>query len=97
MRVVCGWCHHPTPSGSCDYCRRDPALPWIQRGLEVPAADQDSGPGRPALDAREIRLLYDQAKAELLASGREATVEAIAEKLDRSPRTVRTWRQRFAL
>jgi uncharacterized protein YjcR len=63
----------------------------------VPVADHDAGAGRPALDAREIRLAYDQAKADLVSSGHEATVEAIAEKLDRSPRTVRAWRQRFAL
>jgi len=63
----------------------------------VPAADHDQGAGRPALDAREIRLAYDEAKAQLAASGHETTVEAIAELLDRSPRTVRAWRQRFAL
>jgi hypothetical protein len=78
MRVVCGWCRHPTPPERCDYCGHPPALPWLQRGMAVPAADNDAG-------------------AELAASGHEPTVEAIAEKLDRSPRTVRAWRQRFAL
>jgi hypothetical protein len=97
MRVVCGWCHHPTPPECCDYCGRKPAVPWFQRGQAVPVADHDAGAGRPALDAREIRLAYDEAKAQLAASGRETTVEAIAELLDRSPRTVRAWRQRFAL
>jgi hypothetical protein len=97
MRVVCGWCHHPTPPGSCDYCGRHPALPWVQRGMAVPAADHDAGGGRPPLDGRETRLLYDEAVKDLLASGHAPTVEAIAEKLDRSPRTVRSWKTRFGL
>jgi hypothetical protein len=95
MRVVCGWCHHPTPPGSCDYCGRAAAVPWIQRGQAVPAADHDAGQGRPSLDAVEVRRLLDGATSELLAEGRTATVESIAEKLDRSPRTVREWRRRF--
>ena len=97
MRVICGWCHHPTPSGACDYCGRPAAQPWLQRGMAVPAADHDSGSGRPALDGREVRLAYDAAREDLLRGGHEATIEAIAEKLDRSPRTVRAWKQRFAL
>jgi uncharacterized protein YjcR len=32
-----------------------------------------------------------------MAAGREPTIEAIAERLDRSPRTVRAWKQRFDL
>jgi hypothetical protein len=94
MRVVCGWCHHPTPPERCDYCGHSPAVPWLQRGLAVPAADHEASAGRPALDAREIRLAYDSAREAL---GHDATVEAIAERLDRSPRTVRAWKQRFAL
>jgi hypothetical protein len=94
MRIVCGWCHHPTPAGVCDYCGRNPAMPWLQRGMAIPAADHDTGSGRPALDARAIRLAYDAARAAL---GPDATIEAIAERLDRSPRTVRAWKQRFAL
>jgi hypothetical protein len=97
VRVVCGWCHHPTPPERCDYCGRPPAVPWLQRGQAVPAADHDGGAGRPALDAKEIRLAYDAAVAALQGAGHEATIEALAEKLDRSPRTVRAWRQRFAL
>jgi hypothetical protein len=97
MRVVCGWCHRPTPPERCDYCGHPPALPWLQRGLAVPAADHDAGAGRPALDGHEIRLAYDAARESLTMAGHEATVEAIAEKLDRSPRTVRAWKQRFAL
>ena len=97
MRVVCGWCNHPTPPGACEYCGRQAALPWVQRGMAVPAADHDTGPGRPALDGRDVRHLYDSAVSALLATGREPTVEAIAEKLDRSPRTVRGWKTRFGL
>jgi len=97
MRVVCGWCHHPTPPGVCDYCGRAAAVPWIQRGMAVPAADHDGGQGRPSLDARDTRALYDSAVTAILASGHEASIDAIAEKLDRSPRTVRAWKARFGL
>ena len=97
MRVVCGWCHHPTPANLCEYCGHNPAVPWLQRGAPVPAADHDAGAGRPSLDGREIRAAYDEAVAQLTRSGYEPTVEAIAEKLDRSPRTVRSWKQRFGL
>jgi transposase len=60
----------------------------------VPAADHDAGQGRPSLDAREIRAAYDEAVAAL---GHDATIDSIAERLDRSPRTVRAWKQRFGL
>ena len=95
MRIVCGWCNHATPPGSCERCGRPAALPWLQRAMAVPAADHDAGEGRPSLDPREIRARYDAARAALVAAGREATIEAIAERLDRSPRTVRTWKARF--
>jgi transposase len=62
--------------------------------MAIPAADHDTGSGRPALDARGIRLAYDAARSAL---GPNATIEAIAEKLDRSPRTVRAWKARFDL
>lgn len=97
MRVICGWCRHPTPPGTCDYCGHRPEVPWVQRGVAVPAADSDGGPGRPSLDGREVRAAYDEAVTAIVASGHEATIEAIAEKLDRSPRTVRAWKQRFGL
>ena len=72
-------------------------MPWIQRGMAVPAADHDGGQGRPSLDARDTRALYDSAVTAILASGHEASIDAIAEKLDRSPRTVRAWKARFGL
>ena len=92
MRIVCGWCHHATPPGLCDYCGRGAAVPWVQRGLSAPSADQTQG-----LDAKGIRLLYDEARTALVAAGHVPTTEAIAEKLDRSPRTVRLWKARFGL
>ena len=65
--------------------------------MAVPAADHDPGEGRPSLEPREIRARYDAARHELVTAGREPTIEAIAERLDRSPRTVRDWRKRFDL
>ena len=62
--------------------------------MVVPVAERDGGPGRPALEGRDIRLAYDAARSAL---GPDATIEAIAEKLDRSPRTVRAWKVRFGL
>ena len=97
MRVICGWCSHATPPERCDYCGRNPVVPWLQRGTSAPAADHDPEQGRPALEPREIRARYDAARAELAASGRVATIDAIAERLDRSPRTVRDWKKRFDL
>lgn len=96
MRICCGWCGRPAPRERCVYCGRDPALPWLQRGKEPPAlADHESG--RPTLDERDIRRRYQEAHDALVAQGRTPTVEAIAERLDRSPRTVREWRAKFAL
>lgn len=95
-RVVCGWCMHPTDPAICGYCGRDPALPWSQRGRRVPTIAH-AEPGRPPLDENEIRRRYEEARHRLLDTGREVTIEALAELLDRSPRTVREWRQRFGL
>jgi uncharacterized protein YjcR len=44
-----------------------------------------------------MRARYDAARHELVNAGREPTVDAIAERLDRSPRTVRAWKSRFDL
>jgi hypothetical protein len=67
-------------------------LPWEQRGLEPPAADAKAG--RPTLDAKTIRRMWAEAKKAL---GPGATLDQIAEQLDRSPRTVREWRVRYSL
>jgi hypothetical protein len=95
-RIACGWCGHPTPAGRCLYCGRDPVLPWFQRGREAPVLPEHES-GRPTLDERDIRRRYQEACDALVAAGREPTVEAIAERLDRSPRTIREWRAKFAL
>lgn len=95
-RIPCGWCAKPTPLGECQWCGRDPMLPWTHRGIE-PRELVEHDAGRPALDERRIREQYDEARAVLQSAGREPTVEALAEQLDRSPRTIRDWRKRFAL
>lgn len=96
-RIICGWCNGATVNGgTCDQCGRDPCLPWTQRG-RPPRVLPDPPAGRPILDGPAIRDLYASARAAILASGHEPTVEAIAERLDRSPRTVRDWRRRFGL
>ena len=96
MRIACGWCGHPTLPGRCGYCGRDPELPYRQRGREAPVVS-DHVEGRPPLSERDIRERYDAARRDLRSRGVEATVEALAEALDRSPRTVREWKSRFGL
>jgi hypothetical protein len=96
MRVRCGWCGKVTPDGgACLTCRRDPHHAWHQRGTTAPVIPDDEG--RPPLSSDDVRSRYTAAKAALVARGRTPTVEAIAEELDRSPRTVRDWRKRFGL
>lgn len=94
--IRCGWCNHPTlAEARCAHCGHvDPERPWLQRGETPPAVVSE---GRPSLDAGEVRRRYAEAKAELQADGKAPTVEAIAERLDRSPRTVRQWRKDYGL
>lgn len=94
--IRCGWCGHPTAPDHCGHCQRDPAVPWVQRGV-IPPTVEEHDAGRPALDEDAIRSRYGAARAALIAEGRAPTLEGIAERLDRSPRTVRQWRQRFSL
>lgn len=97
-RIACGWCGEPTPdAGRCTGCGRDPRLPYLQRVVEPPVRGHDEDGGRPTLDPPVVRERYREAKAAIEARGQTATVEAIAEQLDRSPRTVRDWRRRFGL
>jgi len=94
--IRCGWCGEATEPVTCGACGHDdPAKPWLQRAQEPPQIAVDSG--RPSLDEPVIRHRYAEAKAQLVADGRVPTVEAIAERLDRSPRTVRLWRARYSL
>lgn len=93
--ILCGWCHAATNPPRCGNCgHEDPARPWVQRGEEPPQA---AAAGRAALDEREVRIRYREAKASIEKAGRPVTVEALAEVLDRSPRTVREWRTRWGL
>ena len=95
MRVACGWCGHATAPAECGYCGRDPRLPYLQRGIRVPL--MESHEGRPPLDEADVRARYVAAVETIERTGRQATVEAIAEQLDRSPRTIRDWRKRYGL
>lgn len=94
-RHLCGWCGHATAGSPCSSCGRDSVLPWTQRGLDPPVVRADTG--RPQLDEAVIRALYQAARSALVVAGRPVTVEALAEELDRAPRTVRDWRKRFGL
>lgn len=91
--ILCGWCGHTTPAGKCVYCHRDAETPWRQRAQDVPEVDE----GRPPLDETDIRRRYEAARTGLRGEGRVATVEAIAERMDVSPRTLRDYRRRFGL
>lgn len=90
--IVCGWCGKPTANADrCSTCgHADPARPWVQRGQDAPVvANHD--PGRPTLDAHDVARRLAAARASL--EGRPATVDALAEALDVSPRTVRRWQK----
>ena len=86
--IACGWCGKPTASlDRCTSCGHvDPPRPWLQRGQEPPAIAHE--PGRPATDPSDVGRRLATARATL---GPHATVDAIAELLDVSPRTVRRW------
>lgn len=94
--IVCGWCGHDADPARCARCGHDPALPYLQRGQPVPGTGGHET-GRPALDESDIRRRYAEARADLSDSGLVVTIDALAERLDRSPRTVREWRKRYGL
>lgn len=95
--IRCGWCGWPTRDAPlCSNCGRDPQKAWRQRNQSAPIVEHLPA-GHPVLDAATIRSLYGAARMVLLSAGHPATVEAIAEQLGRSPRTVRDWRKRFGL
>jgi hypothetical protein len=81
--IACGWCGQPSKPGRCGNCHRDPALPWVQRGHDP----EDIDPR----DQQRRRLA--SAMRDLQADGHHVTVDALAERLDVSPRTVRRWQQ----
>ncbi len=94
--VYCGWCGHPTePTDPCAWCGHDPVRPHLQRGHIPPLVE--TAAGRPTLAESDVRARYEAAAAALRDRGVTPTVEALAEALDRSPRTVRDWRKRFGL
>lgn len=94
--IRCGWCGHATEDGPCVSCGRPAALPWVQRA-QTPPVIPAPGSGRPVLAEDETRRRYEDAVAALRAEHRVVTLEALAERLDRSPRQVREWRRRFGL
>lgn len=94
-QIQCGWCGQPTiDEDACERCGRDPRLAWEQRGSD-PVRLKDKGHGRPDLEVAEVLKVYEGAREALRARGVDPTVEAIAEELGRSPRTIRDWRHRF--
>lgn len=95
-RIVCGWCSQPAPDvGPCLHCGRDAALPWRQRAKQPPEIRTDAV-GRPALDRSAVRRRLAAARQALEDEGTNVTVEALAERLDVSPRTIRRWQQMAA-
>jgi len=90
--VICGWCGHSTKGDPCASCgHEDPGRPWRQRGQEPPRAPD--GTGRQPLDRRAVIARLNAAKRALTEAGKPLTVDALAEQLDISPRTVRRWRE----
>lgn len=85
--IVCGWCGQPATE-ACPNCRRDPRVPWVQRGEEPPVIPIYAG--RPTLDAAEIRIRLQQARANL---GPGASAADVAEHLDISVRTLGRWQK----
>jgi len=84
--IVCGWCGQPSEPDRCGNCRRDPALPWVQRATDPPAVDPTD----------DIRRRLSEAAAAVESHGHRPTAERLAEHLDVSPRTVRRWQQMAA-
>jgi hypothetical protein len=86
--IACGWCGHATANlDRCTSCgHEDPARPHRQRGSEPPVVD-----GR--IDPTDVRKRLAEATRTL---GGNPTIEALAEQLGVSPRTVRRWREMTA-
>ena len=86
--IACGWCGLATANPDrCTSCgHEDPSRPWLQRGQSPPTID-----GRT--DPTTIRRRLAEATRAL---GGSPTIEALAEELGVSPRTVRRWREMTA-
>lgn len=83
--IVCGWCAAITGPMTCQACGRDPVVPWVQRGQE------------PRSEAQAKRLDISRRLTEARrALGPGATVDAIAELVGVSSRTVRRWHEMSA-
>lgn len=92
-KLVCGWCGQVTvDKAECDACGRDPRKPYRQRGIWPPTFETPER-GRPVLDLRAAHRRVAEAERNLREAGRPVTVEAIAEFLDVTPRTIRRWRK----
>ncbi len=92
--ILCGWCGRATPDGErCAMCHHDdPTRPYVQRRAEVPHVEVPHD-GRPALSRQDVARRLTAARTTLRGAGRRVTVEALAEVLEVSPRTVRRWRE----
>jgi hypothetical protein len=88
--ILCGWCGKATANHErCTSCGHVlPEVPWTQRGQDPPTVAHE--PGRPATDPGDVGRRLAAAHASL---GPHATVDAVAELLDVSPRTVRRWQK----
>jgi len=80
--ILCGWCSALTDPFVCGSCGRNPVIPWTQRG-QLPPTEYEA----KRIDAR--RRLSEARRA----LGPEATLDAIAEHLNVSSRTVRRWHE----
>lgn len=86
--IICGWCGHPTQNEiRCSSCgHEDPSRPWTQRGQDAPTIAGRTNPD-------DVRKRLAEATRDL---GGSPTIEALAERLGVSPRTVRRWREMTA-
>ena len=81
--MICGWCGNASAGDPCTSCgHEDPDRPWRQRNVPPPI----KSPARRLTAARRV----------IEADGRKATIEAMAEELGVSSRTVRRWREMSA-
>lgn len=81
MGLICGWCGEDTIADPCSECgHEDPGKPWVQRNVPQPTGN-----------GNQRRL--SRARKAIESRGERATIEALAEELQVSPRTVRRWRE----